>query len=110
MAIKNNEVRIPLRTPVQTVELVTNVDEWTNDTKVNIYPNPTTEFVYIRQNEPAQTNIEVYDITGKKVYYSDFYGAITKVDVVGLNLGNGTYIVKLTTDKEIKTAKFNVIK
>lgn len=78
--------------------------------QLQVYPNPTTEFVYIRQNEPAQTNIEVYDITGKKVYYSDFYGAITKVDVVGLNLGNGTYIVKLTTDKEIKTAKFNVIK
>lgn len=77
---------------------------------LQVYPNPTTEFVYVRQQEPSQSNIEVYDITGKMLYSSDFYGAITKIDVAGLNLGTGTYIVKLRNEKEIKTAKFNVIK
>jgi hypothetical protein len=108
MAIKNNEVRIPLRTPVQTVELVTNVKEWTNDTKVNIYPNPTTDRIFIKtsDNSPIEF-VEILDVNGRVIQRIEQPENDLSLD----NFTSGMYILhtkvngKLFFDRIIKMEK-----
>lgn len=85
-------------------------NETEKEVEIVVYPNPTTDFIYVRQAIPLQSNIEIYNMTGARIYNADFYGAITKVDIAELNLSNGTYIVKIANQEGIKTSKFNVVK
>lgn len=109
--IINNNDYSPSNEVAYSGQLVTSVED---DTKIAnyeliVYPNPTSDFIYVRQNEARNTNISIYDISGTLVYNSDFNGAIVKVDINKLNIKTGTYFVKMTNELGIKTSKFNVI-
>jgi hypothetical protein len=107
----NNNDYSPSNEVAYSGQLITSVEDNINETKseIVVYPNPTTDFIYVRQEQSLNSNIEIYDITGSKVYSQDFTGAVAKVEISNLNLTNGTYIVKLTNELGIKTSKFNVI-
>jgi hypothetical protein len=68
---------------------------------LNMYPNPTTDFVYVSEI----SNVEIYSTQGALVgSYSD----VNKIDVSHLNAG--FYIFKVYTNGKIHTAKVNIIR
>ena len=56
---------------------------------LEIYPNPTSNYLYIRGNN-SQATISIYNILGKKVMHAK---NINKIDVKGLS--NGIYIIRI---------------
>lgn len=64
---------------------------------LQVYPNPTTGEFQVKNNELLQvTNIEVYDVYGRKLLSHTAYRPHTTLDIS--HLQTGTYFVKITTD------------
>ena len=63
---------------------------------IRIYPNPTKDYINITSEEIIQS-IEIYDITGRlvKAELINRFEAQQNID----NLANGTYVLKIKTDK-----------
>ncbi|WDF45619.1 T9SS type A sorting domain-containing protein [Chryseobacterium sp. KACC 21268] len=72
-----------------------------NGTKISFYPNPATDIINIKTKDSEIKNITIYDMTGNQVMSSR---ALKKINVKGLLQGN--YILKVETDKGIKSFKF----
>ena len=63
---KNNEIKIPLRTPTEVVELVTGTDSPDKNIRLNIFPNPTTDMIYIKNSMNYDLElIEIQDVNGR---------------------------------------------
>ncbi|GGE39468.1 hypothetical protein GCM10010832_19620 [Psychroflexus planctonicus] len=65
-------------------------------TDLKIYPNPTTHLWNVSTNNERITLLEVYDITGKKVFSLQPQSVNTQID--SSNLNSGIYILKLSTE------------
>jgi hypothetical protein len=72
--------------------------------KINIYPNPTTEYIIAMTS--GKGTIEIFDMTGKLVSSSIITKTTQVVDV--RNLRKGIYMVKVTNDKNTFTQKLLV--
>lgn len=70
-----------------------------NNSSVEIYPNPTTDFVYIKSDN-ILSKVEIYDISGKLIHQSSI---TTKIDI--RNFSKGNYILKLIDNKGNVTTK-----
>ncbi|MBI2281024.1 MAG: T9SS type A sorting domain-containing protein [Bacteroidetes bacterium] len=70
---------------------VTSVKKVTSTNKLNIYPNPAKDVVNIVYNGNEALNLEVTDITGKKIMSQTL--KTKTIDVTGLN--QGLYFVRL---------------
>lgn len=72
--------------------------------KLTIYPNPATTsfFIDISLKEESDYTIEVYDITGRKVYDKKVTGANQpKFEINTSNFADGTYLVKVYTEDRV---------
>lgn len=72
--------------------------------KLAIYPNPATSsfFIDIGLKEKRVYNIEIYDITGRKVFDEQLTGANQpKFEINTSAFADGTYLVKVYTDDRI---------
>lgn len=69
--------------------------------KINIYPNPATE--YIMANTCGNGTIEIFDMTGKLVSSSNITKTSQVIDI--RNLQHGIYFVKVTNNKNTFTQK-----
>lgn len=68
-----------------------------------IYPNPTKDWMYIVTNDQLKKNIEIIDVTGKKVYQNTF-----NEDVIILSVKDwqsGLYFIKITNEQNTITQK-----
>lgn len=74
------------------IPVVLNIDDFVLD-NLKIYPNPTTDFINIKTNEPI-TTAELYNLHGQKVNASF---SNNTVDVQ--NIASGIYFLKLKTSK-----------
>ncbi|HNW76544.1 MAG TPA: YCF48-related protein [Bacteroidales bacterium] len=64
------------------------------DQQAAIYPNPLTgSLLQVRLPESRQITVELFDITGKRMFSSSFQGSEATVDLSSLR--NGFYLVKL---------------
>ena len=71
-----------------------------NEKTVSIYPNPATSFLHVDND---YRSLEIFDITGKRVYQSMDNAKVVNVD----NLGEGLYIIAITDmDNQRLVAKF----
>ncbi len=77
-----------------------------NNDFISIYPNPTNGTLNITNAENAA--VYVYNILGEVVASIDNADAFSTIDMS--NLSEGTYIVKILTDKNVITKKINLIK
>ena len=85
-------------------------------TNVNIYPNPgngkfhvvVTDFVYRKSNLDVYDNLEVYDLLGASVYRSVITDPVSEIDLS--SLANGSYVIKIYTDRGITTRKIVIQK
>ena len=73
------------------------------ETKVLLYPNPTTGNVSIELPEDTESEIKVIDITGKLVYASNQYGYFLQVNLE--HLPTGVYVVHIRQSGEVYSEK-----
>lgn len=66
------------------------------------YPNPVKNVLNLSYDKEI-TNVEVYNLLGQKMMSNKLNSTNTEVDMS--NLANGTYMVKITSDNQIKTVK-----
>lgn len=81
-------------------EEVLKTDE-VNKISINIYPNPSSDFINIHTKEKFN-NIEVYDATGRKVISE--INSNNQIDV--RKLLNGVYYIRIMTGPKSLTSKF----
>lgn len=71
--------------------------------EVNVYPNPTTGIVNLVSGKNID-NVNVYDVSGRLVKTVNKISSDKSVLDLS-NLANGTYILKIQTDKKVVTKK-----
>ncbi|MBO7277759.1 MAG: T9SS type A sorting domain-containing protein [Bacteroidales bacterium] len=77
------------------------LQQLSNQTIANIYPNPTKDQITITLNQASnQAKVEIYDQTGRNIHTQ----TITNTQTISLNhLPKGIYNVKITNEKSIQT-------
>jgi hypothetical protein len=71
-----------------------------------VYPNPAKEKIHIKLNTkmPLETEIEILSINGSKLFEKQVYQT-NEIKINNLHLEKGVYLVKIKTDKFVKTKK-----
>lgn len=84
-------VDIPLSTPENAIE------------GLRIYPNPATDVVFVTSNSGAMKNVQLFDLSGKKVL------DVHTTSSFQVNaLANGIYVMKVTEEGKTSTSKLIV--
>lgn len=80
----------------------------TNTKYINIYPNPTTQDLFIdpQLENPEPIQVELFDITGKKVYQNQW--TTNGILVIPMKkLSNGIYIIQIKLENELFQQKIH---
>ena len=80
----------------------------TNPSPVNIYPNPAKDKCKVQCAMCNIKSIEIFNLTGEKVYGADFSSGTGNAVEVDFDLRAGIYFVKITEEKEISVQKLIV--
>lgn len=76
--------------------------------KTQIYPNPVTSGkIYINTESSSTKIIEIYDMLGKKIFFTDMTSYQKELNIS--NLKSGVYLLKVT-DKENSITRKIIIK
>jgi len=78
-----------------------------NNDLINIYPVPSSGPVYIHAREASKATIVIYDMKGQ-VVYSDV--SSTSSSMLNLNLPNGCYTLKYSTDNSYAIKRLVIIR
>lgn len=76
-------------------------DELKNSAKISIFPNPSSNFLYINSSEKIIAPIKVYDVTGKLVKTIAFNQKV--IDLTALE--KGIYFIHFNTNQKVITKK-----
>ena len=76
-----------------------------DNTLINIYPNPCTNKLYINSKKIVThtPQVSIYDALGRQLY-----NAALTTDNIPINLPNGTYLLRYTTDDAVAQKRFVV--
>lgn len=78
---------------------------------VSLYPNPTTEYLYIQLNKVyKEINYNIKDIYGNNIFASQISTNETQAKIDVSILKNGTYFIEMECDKNKVTKKFIVLR
>ena len=83
------------------------------NSKISVYPNPTSDFLYFRSEGIAQLDdeliITITDTKGKQVYFNtEVASYVMRMDIS--NLAQGSYIVTVNTPTKRHNATFTVVR
>jgi hypothetical protein len=84
-----------------------NVEDKTLDVKIKVYPNPTSQLLYVSHPELNSFSIQITDLNGKAIY-SGVISKETPLDVS--NYTQGMYLVTITSKEANKKNTYKVIK
>jgi hypothetical protein len=84
-----------------------NVEDNTLDVKIKVYPNPTSQLLYVSHPELNSFSIQITDLNGKAIY-SGVISKETPLDVS--NYTQGMYLVTITSKEANKKNTYKVIK
>ena len=96
-----------------TISLITQEEKSLSNLKPNVenirlklndivlYPNPTPDIVNIRYHTNAESRIELYDITGRKIMVVQFAGGENKTTIDISEFVNGVYTYKFFVGKSM---------
>ena len=59
----------------------------------DIYPNPTSDFIFIENNNTEEFEVSVFDLFGKRIYNDVFSNSHEQINLAGL--ANGVYLVEI---------------
>ena len=73
-------------------------------TKINLYPNPATQFIKISSPVFTVDKVEVFNVIGKRVIFKN---AILKKEITlnSSTLSKGIYLIKITSNNKISSKK-----
>lgn len=77
-----------------------------NEAAINnfmIFPNPASDIMYIRFNQAVQSDIEIVNMLGQKVYETTSNESLTELDVTLLEAG--TYYITVRSNDSVQTQK-----
>ena len=78
---------------------------------VNLYPSVSHGIINIKPLKNfGNTKLDVYNISGQKVFTSELELTANNVETLNLNLSSGLYLAKLNTEDNISTTKKIIIK
>lgn len=86
------------------------ISEMLSDEKNNltVYPNPGTDFIYVLTKNFTPQKMELYDISGKRIFVLNNPKTITTIDVS--NFIPGIYFLKAFTTGEVSIRKIAVLR
>jgi len=84
-----------------------NVEDNTLDVKIKVYPNPTSQMLYVSHPELNSFSIQITDLNGKAIY-SGVINRETPLDVS--NYTQGMYLVTISSKETNKKNTYKVIK
>ena len=79
------------------------IENYINNDRINIFPNPTKDKLHINSKTEKWSSVEIIDFTGKTVLFNNSFNEQT-IDISGLP--NGVYLLRLSTEKKMFTEKF----
>ncbi|OFY97461.1 MAG: hypothetical protein A3K10_02210 [Bacteroidetes bacterium RIFCSPLOWO2_12_FULL_31_6] len=83
---------------------VTNsLNEFVNENDLKIYPNPTSNKLYVELEHPTRTKVSLFDISGKEVYSSFINQSKSIIDVSSFK--SGLYLVKVVNENGSSKSK-----
>ena len=82
------------------IELVEKLDTAESKKDFSIYPNPTSDYLYISNSRYPIQNVQIYDLSGKQIPTN----SISKIDVS--HLPSGVYLLAIKTQEGISHFKF----
>jgi hypothetical protein len=79
-----------------------NEDETMLQNTISLYPNPAQDKLYIEFSEQlnSEAKLELYDVTGKKVYEMQLKANNQKTEITNLNLSNGIYFYRISNGEQ----------
>ncbi len=98
---------------VEDTEIIdtTFVQDVSTDNSLSVYPNPTSNNLTIDLNQSVvNSTIEVYSITGKKMFSNNLPDHTKKIFLNTSGFMNGTYLIRIKNKENILTSKFKVFK
>lgn len=103
---KGDDIHVFVKEKVLTVTWPASVDT-KEETKLSVYPNPTQSAIFVNIAGFTRGKIEVYNITGARVWASDGYTIEGKIDVS--NFTTGVYLIKIQNEEgAVVTKKLTV--
>ena len=100
-------------TTIQTVEVINSLGlEPSFIPKLNVYPNPTKNKVFIAYNFPPSESLvlNLLSFDGKLVYSNKISTTSTVLEINTSNLETGIYFVNLKSENSTKTVKLSIVK
>lgn len=96
ISLQPGEYRIYSKSPLNTT--LSNSDDLLTKNVVKMYPNPSTDRIFISKNVK---NLTIFDLAGKQV--KSFNSTQSSYDIASLN--EGLYFVRITTNENITVVK-----
>ncbi len=78
-----------------------------SQTPLDIFPNPSSDFIQIRMDDTDAHELHIFDINGKEVMYQDSVFANEEIKLNAIK--TGVYFVYLRKDKEVRIGKIMVL-
>jgi len=84
------------------------VDNTPATERLNVYPNPVSENLHVDMAGTQNSNITIFDVTGKKVAQHNLNEKVNNINIA--NLAKGLYVYQLNAENKevLKTGKFIV--
>ncbi|MFZ4107306.1 T9SS type A sorting domain-containing protein [Flavobacterium sp.] len=83
------------------------VEDNTLEAQIIVYPNPTSQMLYVSHPELNSFGIQIVDLNGKQVYY----GIISKDDPLDVsNYSQGMYLITIENKEANKKNTYKIIK
>ena len=75
----------------------------THQQRLEVYPNPVSDVLHVKNLLCEEKDYSIFNVMGQKVAAGSTEGSISVAE-----LGKGVYVLQITGDKFLKTAKFVV--
>lgn len=95
----------------QTNLTVTAIDETLADVRMNLYPNPTSEYLNIElSNNEQQINLQVYDMSGRLIHKDVINAYDTKYVLPMQSVATGKYLIQMQSEDGKMNTTHQVVK
>ncbi len=71
------------------------------DKSISVYPNPATEYITLRVNQPQNASMKLYDFNGKLILEKNLQKEISTLPV--RNLHKGSYLIQVNNNNKVSS-------
>jgi len=82
---------------------VVSADDIFKENLFEIYPNPTTDFIFIENKEAKEFEVTIFDLFGKRIYNNVFSNTHEQIQLG--DLANGIYFIEIRNGKRSGTQR-----